>query len=198
MSSKCHLLPATIAAVCACATDEDLPSGPNEPMRLWFAVVKAIDRKLAQFAHAQQTEGFKPRGLSFEAVEAKLCAAVKTKEFNGRAHEQQTLATRKFVFGGAERELRIIDAASMMPTNAPVEHQHRSVCAFAVRLESVYAGVGRSKHGCTWAIDEVCLVSGGRCARRQPSRQSTGARSRYRCGRSREGAGGGTPRAPTN
>jgi hypothetical protein len=79
----------------ACTTDEDLPSGPNEQMRLWFAVVKAIDCKLAQFAHAQQTELFKPRGLSFEAVEAKLCAAVMTKEFNGRAHEQQTLATRR-------------------------------------------------------------------------------------------------------
>jgi hypothetical protein len=72
----------------ACATDEDLPSGPNEQMSLWFAVVKAIDCKLAQFAHAQQTELFKARGLSLEAVEAKLCAAVKAKEYNARAHEQ--------------------------------------------------------------------------------------------------------------
>jgi hypothetical protein len=52
----------------------------------------------------------------------------------------------------------IVDAASMRPTDAPIEH--RSVCAFAVRLESGYAGVGGSKYGCKWAIDEVCLISG--------------------------------------
>ena len=40
-------------------------------------------------------------------------------EYNGRAHEQQALATRKFDCGGAERQLPIVDAASMMPTNAP-------------------------------------------------------------------------------
>jgi hypothetical protein len=46
----------------------------------------------------------------------------------------------------------------MMPTSAPVEHC--SVCAFAVRLESIYAGVGSSRYGCRWEIDEVCLISG--------------------------------------
>jgi hypothetical protein len=58
----------TKAKYSACATDEDLPSGPNGPMRLWFAAVKAIDSKLAQFAHAQQTALFKQRSLSLEAV----------------------------------------------------------------------------------------------------------------------------------
>jgi hypothetical protein len=50
-------------------------------------------------------------------------------------HEQQALTTRKFDCGGAERQLPIVDAASMIPTNAP-------------------------SYGYKRAIDEACLISG--------------------------------------
>jgi hypothetical protein len=63
-------------------------------MRLWFAAVKAIDFKLAQFA--QQTELFKPHGLSLEMVEAKFCAALKAKASTGlrAAHARRQHACR--------------------------------------------------------------------------------------------------------
>ncbi len=142
----------------ACATDEPLPSGPNEPMRLWFSIVGAIERKLSEFVHAHRAELLSSRDISLEQVKGKLCASVKAKAYKGNAYEQQNLEARKYGYDGSEWPLRIVDAAASKPVDAPVEH--RSICAFAVHLKSVYSGVAGSSYGCKWAIDEVCLISG--------------------------------------